>query len=100
MSDNDKIIEKIIEEYGTDNQIFQLFEELGELIEAVNHYRRNKTNKQRVIEELADTEFMMEQLKYIFNLSEYAIQDCKERNIARLTTKLNNMKRRGKNGIC
>jgi len=100
MGDNDIIISRIVNTYGTDNQLFLLFEELGELIEAVNHYRRNKTNKQRVIEELADTEFMLEQLKYMFNLSNYAIQDVKERNITRLTTKLNNIKKRGNDGIC
>ena len=55
-------IKQIVEHFGTAEQIVKAKEELIELLAALN---RNDTDN--IIEEIADVEIMLEQLKYIFD---------------------------------
>ena len=77
---------KIAHHYGYEEQSNQLIEECAELIQAVNKYRRVKVagNKHEVqmalenlIEEVADVEIMLEQIKYLLSIPEEDIKAIK-----------------------
>ena len=79
---------KIAEHYGYEAQSNQLVEECAELIQAVSKYRRSRgkgqvtTEKEQValdnlVEEIADVEIMLEQIKYLLQIPEEDIQAIK-----------------------
>ena len=80
---------KIAEHYGYDAQSNQLVEECAELIQAVNKYRRATTGTgiavtdkgkialDNLVEEIADVEIMLEQIKYLLQIPEEDIQGVK-----------------------
>lgn len=57
-----------IERYGDEAQINQGIEEMAELIQAINKFRRNPCEEtlKGIEEEIADVEIMLEQYKIIF----------------------------------
>ena len=62
--------------YGYEAQSNQLVEECAELIQAVSKYRRAVTDEEKLIalenfiEEIADVEIMLEQIKYLLQIPE------------------------------
>ena len=75
-----------IEKYGIEPQLRQLQEECAELIVAINHYCRDNTKVQGIIEEIADTEIMIEQMRLHF--SSAMIDAIKEIKIERLEERI------------
>lgn len=82
--------------YGFDAQTNQLIEECAELIQAINKYKRQflrgqpvrelrdgKTPRDMVVEEIADVEVMLCQIKQMFGITELEIEDVAERKIER-----------------
>ena len=69
MQEFETLCEGIAKHYGEANQLNQLQEELGELIVAVNKYRRNAENLTNLVEEIADVEIMLQQIKCLLNLN-------------------------------
>ena len=76
--------------YGADRQLNQLIEECGELIQAVNKWKRfyffnevawNPIHS--VMEEIADVEIMLEQIRCLLNLSEETIDEIKISKVKR-----------------
>ena len=69
--------------YGYEAQSNQLVEECAELIQAVSKYRRAKTAEMQdtalanLIEEIADVEIMLEQIKYLLQISEDGLDAVK-----------------------
>ena len=87
--------------YGYDVQSNQLVEECAELIQAVNKYRRawgvvqeNKDEEQvaldNLVEEMADVEIMLEQIKDLLQIPEEDIQAMKVYKINRTRERINN----------
>lgn len=79
---------KIAKHYGYEAQSNQLIEECAELIQAINKYRRSRgtgqetTSKEQValdnlVEEIADVEIMLEQIKHLLQIPEEDIQAIK-----------------------
>lgn len=90
-----ELYRRVIDHYGTENQLFQLDEELAELIKAVNKWRRNRGLAEKypayvgdVAEEIADVEIMLDQLKIILNIYDTEIYDYKCRKLQRLRERL------------
>lgn len=69
MQEFETLCEEIAKHYGENNQLNQLQEELAELIKAVNKYRRDEDNIDNLIEEIADVEIMIQQIKYLLHLN-------------------------------
>lgn len=82
--------------YGFDAQTNQLIEECAELIQAINKYKRQflrgqpvressdgKTPRDMIVEEIADVEVMLCQIKQMFGITELEIEDVAERKIER-----------------
>lgn len=95
---NDKI--KIIaDKYGFTAQANQTMEECAELIQALNKYIRSlgvgqtyipkftENPRENVIEEIADVQIMLEQLKYLMDCNN-AVQDMMQLKIERTIERL------------
>ena len=59
------ILQAAINKWGNEAQLDQMIEECAELIVAINHLRRKKSDLLPVLEELADVEIMLEQMSII-----------------------------------
>ena len=66
-----EILEKAIKTWGTHAQLLMVLEEMSELQkEILKNINRGKDNLDAIIDETADVEIMLEQLKYIFKIQE------------------------------
>jgi NTP pyrophosphatase (non-canonical NTP hydrolase) len=79
-----------IETYGDEAQINQGIEEMAELIQAVNKFRRmrNPVTFDNIAEEIADVEIMVDQYKQIYGITENEIILLKKRKLDRLAKRL------------
>lgn len=87
-----EILKKAVEHYGKEAQLRQLQEECAELIVAINHYLRDKNekNKNNLLEEIADISVMFEQLPYILENGDdmERIRTIKREKVARLRKRI------------
>lgn len=78
-----------IEFYGHDHQLNKATEELGELIQAVNKWRESPENGRfNLIQEIADVEIMIFQLKEIAKIEDSEVEIAKLLKIARLNERM------------
>lgn len=87
-------IQKIASHYGYDAQSRQCIEEMAELTQAINKYWRKKGNGQptdkkgcfdNLVEEIADVQIMLWQLKYLLNAdTSIIIQQKLDRQMERM----------------
>lgn len=61
-----EVYQETINKWGEEAQYDQMVEECAELIIAIKHFKRGKTNQQTVIDELADITLMLGQLTWMF----------------------------------
>ena len=78
-----------IERYGDEAQINQGIEEMAELIQAVNKFRRKPVieNLENIAEEIVDVEIMLEQYKIIFGAT-LPVDRIKSNKLQRLAERL------------
>ena len=86
-------IKKIANHYGLAKQQRQLAEECAELIQATSKYMRFQeesyaltvdwTYLQNVIEEIADVEVMLDEIKYLLHINSEAVEQIKIKKIDR-----------------
>ena len=93
-------IKKIADHYGFAKQSRQLNEECAELIQVVNKYYRfheglvinddnltstdaNNMLIQNIVEEIADVEIMLNEIKYLLNINPEAVEQIKVKKIDR-----------------
>ena len=70
-----KLLKKAIDVWGKHAQLLTLLEEMSELQkEILKNINRGKENLNELIDETADVEIMLEQLKYIFDI-EQAVEE-------------------------
>lgn len=73
MGIKEQVFKQSIEIYGKEAQSRQAMEECAELIQAINkclRYQNKEECKNNLIEEIADVEIMLYQLKVMFNVSD------------------------------
>lgn len=73
MGIKEQVFKQSIEIYGKEAQSRQVMEECAELIQAINKCLRHPNKegcKNNLIEEIADVEIMLYQLKVMFNVSD------------------------------
>lgn len=73
----------IIEHYGKEMQKIVAIEELAELQKEITKDLRGKTNETGLIEEIADVEIMLEQLKAMYEIDKDQLEKIKELKIQR-----------------
>lgn len=85
-----EIYKQAIETYGKDAQLKMAIEEMAELIQAICKSFRGADNLDNIIEEIADVEIMLAQLKLIYGIEQYKVDMHKSLKLFRLTQRLNN----------
>lgn len=68
-NDPDKIFKAALEKWGKEAQLNQLQEECGELVAAVNQYRRGRVSDVEVVSEIADVMILVFQMEHVFGAS-------------------------------
>ena len=92
--------------YGFDAQTNQLIEECAELIQAINKYKRQflrgqpvresgdgKTPRDMIVEEIADVEVMLCQIKYLLHITDLEVEDIVENKIERTMMRMEESRR-------
>lgn len=79
----EEIYTKLLDKYG-DKQLIVAIEEFSELQKEICKYLRNhQIEKKNIIEEIADVEIMLEQIKLYFNFDQKIIDAVKEIKLIR-----------------
>lgn len=78
--------QKIIEYYGINNQLKKLTEEVYELQESI----LEQHNIEHILEEYADVEVILEQIKQYFKLDDEKIELIKDYKVARQLYRIRN----------
>lgn len=82
-----EIMEMALERYGREAQEDMAIEEMGELIVAIMHLRRERIAVRELAEEIADVEIMLMQLKTAHDIHEL-VEQIKDIKIDRLEKRL------------
>lgn len=83
----EEIYKELIQTYG-DIQIIVAVEELSELQKELCKALRSNGNRKNLIEEMADVEIMLEQMKMYFLIEQEEIDKIKEQKIERTKNRL------------
>lgn len=81
-----KLYKKAIETWGSEAQMHMVFEECGELINAIAKVFRGRASGKDVITELADVSIMVEQMATMYGYDDYELE--KENKLNRLEERL------------
>jgi len=80
-----KTIHRVISIFGERNQKMQTLEELMELQSALfENIHRGTDNRKNIVEEIADVEIMMAQMKEVFNIQPNEIEEVQDYKLGRL----------------
>jgi hypothetical protein len=83
---NDETFTEPLEHYGKFTQIVKCMEECGELIRALGKYLCEGRGCENVVEELADVDIMLSQMRYIFGHTE--VDRVRTQKLARLKMRM------------
>lgn len=88
----DERLKQIADHYGLYSQLSILQEECAELIQAASKYKRNRLidDYQHIVEEIADVEIMIAQVKYLLKMPNYHVDGVKEEKIKRQLERIKN----------
>ena len=82
-TDYPQTLECALGTWGSDAQILMFIEESAEATEAILHHRRGKTDVDHVIEELADLQIMLHQMRMLYDHDQKFLE-IYNRKLARL----------------
>lgn len=87
-NNEEKVYKRAIKTWGKEPQLLQAIEEMSELTkEILKNVNRHQKNLSQIIEETADVEIMLEQLKCCFNI-EKEVEDYKTEKVKKISKKL------------
>lgn len=84
------VYNKAILKYGMSAQLDMVIEEMSELTKEICKLKRGKGRYYHLVEEIADVEIMLEQLKMMCNVDPMDIQGMKYQKIDRLKEVIEN----------
>lgn len=84
--DEQTALRAAVAHYGVESQVNQMVEECAEFIVCVNHCRRSRKTATELIEEMADMEIVLEQLKMVYGGEEW--ESARLRKIERLKNRI------------
>jgi NTP pyrophosphatase (non-canonical NTP hydrolase) len=67
--DSNKLYEKVLDKWGKESQLLQTAEECNELSKAIIKFVNGRGNTNRIEEEVADVEIMIEQMRTMVNVA-------------------------------
>ena len=74
--------------YGVPLQLDMVVEEASELALVIQHFKRGRKGRDAVIEEIADVEIMIEQLREVLLISGKELKEHRDRKLFRLQVHL------------
>ena len=78
--EQNKTIHRVISVFGAPNQKMQTIEELMELQKALfENVHRGTDNRPNIVEEVADVEIMLAQMKEVFGIKEEELDNTKHK---------------------
>lgn len=89
---NNETYKKAIDTYGKDKQLDVAIEEMSELTKEICKFKRSQDNHQKIVEEIADVEIMLQQLKMICDVKCSELEGVKYQKTERLAERLNSEK--------
>ncbi len=88
------VYKRALKTWGKEPQMLQVIEEMSELIkEILKNINRNKDNVSEIIEETADVEIMLEQLKVCYNIQK-EVASYKSQKIEKISQRLDDWDRK------
>jgi NTP pyrophosphatase (non-canonical NTP hydrolase) len=81
-----QLCEEAVMAWGIDAQIDMAIEECGELIVALNHYRRGRISSEQVLSEVADVSILVEQMASLFGRADFKV--IRTAKVNKLATRL------------
>ena len=85
------IVERVANHYGFTPQLDMMVEECGEMIVAINHYKRQRVSTEKLIEEFADIWIVLKQMGVFLDEDSIAkVVDYKLRRVERVINELKN----------
>jgi len=91
--DNREVFRDALRTWGAEAQTKMLFEEIGELMQAVckasrvNNWEKRMEGWHNIAEEIADVKIMLGQMEIMFDVED-AVEECEREKIARLVKRL------------
>ena len=86
------IYKRALKTWGKEPQMLQVIEEMSELTkEILKNINRKKDNLNEIIEETADVEIMLEQLKCCYNIKQQ-VEDYKAQKLLKIEKRLDEWK--------
>ena len=82
--DKEKIYRKVIGKYGIEAQLDMVIEEMSELTKEICKIKRGKGKYMNIVEEIADVEIMLDQLKMICQIRVNDLYGMKFQKLERL----------------
>ena len=86
-----KIIKEMISKYGS-MQLIIAIEEMSELIKEISKDLRGKGKREHIIEEMADVQLILDELKEYYNISQDDIYKVKRKKIFSIKPLFSNIK--------
>lgn len=84
-----EIVERVAKHYGFNPGLDVMVEECGEMIVAINHYKRQRVSTERLIEECADIWIVLKQMGVFLDEDSIAnVIDYKLRRVERVINEL------------
>ena len=94
-----QVYEQLIEKFGAENQILKCVEELNELGQVLCKLKSKSEKKalviKNIIEEIADVEIMLEQIKLILGIEESDVKKMKSYKLHRTVRRYGIIDERG-----
>ena len=84
MVSENEVYESALKKFGLEKQMIKCIEELSELQKELCKWTLGQGNKDNVIEEMADVEIMLEQMKIGLNIGFYELNEVKSKKLCRL----------------
>jgi len=83
LDERNEFYQQMKEEYGMNSMLYIAIEEMAELQKELTKILRGKGNCDNFIEEVADVEIMLEQLKHATGIPQEIVEEHKEYKIRR-----------------
>lgn len=62
---NEEVFKAALDQWGEEAQVGMCIEEAGEMLTAINHFKRGRIEKSQLIEEFVDVYIMMNQMRWM-----------------------------------
>ena len=92
MNNGKETYKKAIEKNGNDKQLYVAIEEKSEQKKQISNNKLAQNNHQKIVEEIADVEIMLQQLKMICDVKCSELEGAKYQKTERLAERLNSEK--------